>query len=105
MSKNISPGDLPQHWMHSHEEDTDTEMVFRPASYSFPLSRGRRSFELRPDGSLIEHGIAPTDRRQSTKGKWELEDNDQLVFKSSEAEASKVMQIVSVNKDRLVVKK
>jgi len=37
-------------WVHSHEEDSDEEMVFRPAAYEFPPSRGRRSFELKPDG-------------------------------------------------------
>jgi hypothetical protein len=105
MSKDISPAALPQHWMHSHEEDTETEMVFRPASYAFPLSRGRRSFELRPDGTLVEHGIAPTDRRHSTQGKWELRDRDELVFKGPGAEANTVMHIISANKDRLVVKK
>jgi len=30
-------------WVHSHEEDTDDEMVFRAADsgYAFPPSRGR----------------------------------------------------------------
>lgn len=106
MSKDISPDDLPKNWVHSHEEDTKTEMVFRPASYPFPLSRGRRSFELEPDGSLVEHGVAPNDRRQLAKGKWELKDDDRLVFyKSEAAEASRVLEIVSADKDRLVVKK
>jgi hypothetical protein len=47
-------------WVHSHEEDSDEEMVFRPAAYEFPPSRGRRSFELKPDGILAEGGIGPT---------------------------------------------
>ncbi len=45
---------LTRHWVHSHEEDTATQTVFRPATYDFPLSRGRRSFELRPDGTVLE---------------------------------------------------
>lgn len=48
-------------WVHSHEEDSDEEMVFRPAAYELPPSRGRRSFELKPDGILAEGGIGPTD--------------------------------------------
>ena len=53
---------LLQHWIHSHEEDTDTEMVFRPASFNFPPARGRKGFELSPDGTLIDYRIGPTDR-------------------------------------------
>ena len=52
--RRIPAGILCQHWVHSHEEDTETEMVFRPASHPFPRSRGRRSFELRPDGTFVE---------------------------------------------------
>ncbi len=43
---------LAQHWVHSHEEDTEEEMVFRPASYPFPPSRGRKSLQLEPGGRL-----------------------------------------------------
>jgi len=31
--------DLSGHWMHSHEEDRDDELVFRPASHQFPRAR------------------------------------------------------------------
>ena len=92
--------------MHSHEEDTNTEIVFRPATYNFPRSRGRRSFELKTDGILVEGGIAPDDRRQETQGTWELQDSDKLVlYTQSASQPSRVMPIVSVDKDRLVVKK
>lgn len=106
MGGKINTKALKQQWMHSHEEDTDTEMVFRPASFKFPLSRGRTGFELKPNGRLIELGIAPTDRRQRTEGTWKLEDDDQLRFYAkSKSESSRAMQIVSVDNDRLVVKK
>jgi hypothetical protein len=97
---------LYQHWVHSHEEDTPTEIVFRPATYTFPRSRGRRSFELKPDGSLVEGGIAPDDRRQATQGTWQLQDGDTLaLYTTSAAEPSRVMRIATVDKDRLVIKK
>ena len=97
---------LHQHWVHSHEEDTDTEMVFRPETYNFPRSRGRKSFELKPDGSLVQGGIGPTDRREETAGIWELKDDDKLaVYPESRSEPSRVMQIASVEEDRLVIKK
>ena len=59
-------------WIHSHEEDTRGEMVFRPSTYSFPLSRGRRSLELAPGGKLTEGGPGPTDRTQQAQGNWSL---------------------------------
>ena len=71
---------LCRRWIHSHEEDTETEMVFRPATYPFPRSRGRISFELRPDGTLVEQGIGPTDRRTEATGRWALAADGTLEF-------------------------
>lgn len=106
MPSQINREALYQHWVHSHEEDTATELVFRPATYHFPRSRGRRSFELKPDGSLLEGGMAPDDRRQETPGRWELQDDDTLaLYTQSAAEPSRVRRIVAVDQDRLVLKK
>ena len=97
---------LQQHWVHSHEEDTGTEMVFRPATFKFPPSRGRRGFELKPDGTLVDYGIAPTDGPQATRGTWELEDGNRLVLHpSSPSQPVRILPIASVDEDRLVVKK
>jgi hypothetical protein len=97
---------LHQHWIHSHEEDTESEMVFRPADFKFPPSRGRKGFELRADAVLIETGIGPTDRPLETQGKWKLENAGHLTFYSTpRSEPTKVMEISSVDKDRLVIKK
>jgi hypothetical protein len=96
---------LQQRWVHSHEEDTQEEMVFRPSSYNFPRSRGRKSFTLNADGSLLEIGIAPTDARQQSTGTWKL-DGDELAFYTKSANApSRVLKIASVDEHRLVVKK
>ena len=96
---------LQQRWVHSHEEDTDKEMVFRPATFEFPPSRGRRSFELKPDGSLVEGRIGPTDRPVETQGTWELEDDDRLVLRTDPSQMPRPMQIASVDEDRLVIEK
>lgn len=97
---------LHQRWVHSHEEDTPTEMVFRPASFRFPRSRGRRAFELAPDGRLVEIAIGPTDRPEEVLGAWELEDDRTLVLHSELApESRQVMRIVSIDGERLVVKR
>jgi hypothetical protein len=105
MSKKNLREALQQDWVHSREEDTDMEMVFRPASYDFPPARGRKSFALMPDGALIEGGIAPNDARQETEGRWELKDDHLAFYTKGATEPSRVMKIASVTKDRLVVKK
>ena len=90
--------DLCRHWMHSHEEDTDDQMVFRPASYRFPPARGRTGFDLKAGGSLVEHGIGPTDRRTQSEGRWKL---DGMTLRIG----ARAMTIVSLDRDRLVVRK
>lgn len=105
MSKKNLQAALQQEWVHSREEDTDTEMVFRPASYDFPPARGRTSFALQSGGKLVEGGIAPTDARTETEGTWKIDGDNLVFYTKSASEPSRVLQIVSVDKDRLVVKK
>lgn len=94
---------LHRRWTHSHEEDPAGATVFRPAEYSFPPSRGRVSYELAPDGTLLEAGIGPTDRPTSDVGAWSLEDDGRtLVLRVSGHEPRK-MEILSLDEDRLVV--
>lgn len=95
---------LCQLWVHSHEEDTATEMVFRPARYKLPPARGRFSFELKADGRLIRHAIGPTDRSRVSEGTWRL-DGDRLLLMPHSETAEQVLTIVSAGADRLVVRK
>lgn len=94
---------LNQQWMHSHEEDTPDEMVFRPSTYNFPPSRGRSGFELRPDGSARVLGIAPTDAPQEHQGKWTLDASNRLVVHVPALDETRAMTVVSSAPDRLVV--
>ena len=54
-------------------------MVFRPADHDFPRSRGRTSFELRPDGTYLESSPGPVDLPEETTGSWSLE-SDRLIL-------------------------
>lgn len=98
---------IQQSWIHSHEEDTETETVYRPADYDFPLSRGRSGFELKPENKLAEINIAPTDGTTEEAGSWNLKsDKDNLELQlNPESSTKRDLQIKSVSKDRLVVKK
>jgi hypothetical protein len=95
-----APKILLGRWLHSHEEDTDAELVYRPATYRFPPSRGRTGFELRPDGTMVESGIGPTDRRAESPGTWRLSGNTLVLDRAA---GSRVLAIVDAAPDRLKV--
>jgi len=106
MANQIDRAALSGKWVHSHEEDQGDKMVFRPASYNFPRSRGRRSFELAPDGRAVEHAIGPDDRPDASDGSWQLKDTDELELTTGGSNARKtVMKVLSAASDKLVVKK
>ncbi len=96
--------DLIGHWVHSHEEDRDGEMVFRPASFSFPRSRGRDSFELQKD-ALVQRGHGPGDAATVKGGTWSLSDDGKLTFfDDSGTKAARVLAVLSVAPDRLTLR-
>ena len=99
----IDVSHLVKSWMHSHEEDTETTSVYRPADYQFPPSRGRKGFHLLPGGAMITQRPGPADRTETTTDTWQL-DGRNLQVSSAEGDAQ-TMQILSVEPDRLVVKK
>lgn len=107
MAKRTTAAALYQHWVHSHEEDTDTESVYRPASYKFPPSRGRRSFDIKADGTVTDHRIGPDDRSLLATGSWKFqEEGPALVFyEKGSTQPKRVLHIASISKDRLVLKK
>lgn len=98
---------VQQSWYHAHEEDTATEKVYRrvPANNAIPPGRGRELLTLRPDGTLVRGGIAPNDARTEADGTWAIED-DTLALRFDETrESPRVLEIQSVDEERLVVKK
>jgi hypothetical protein len=105
VAKDVTPEVLQRRWLHSHEEDSDAEMVFRPASFKFPPSRGRAGFDLKPNQSYVDIGIAPTDGPQESTGTWKLQDDQLQLFNQSSATPARTLQIVSADKNRLVVRK
>ena len=97
----IDPDRLPGRWVHSQQEDTEDEMVFRAAEsgYEFPRSRGREAIELHPDGSYGGTVPGPTDRPEAAgEGEWTLEGN-RLVL------GDRVLEITAAEGDVLRVRK
>ena len=97
--------DLQQCWVHSHEEDTETETVYRPTSFDFPPARGRTGFELHADQSCIRIGIAAADGSVVSDGTWEVEDSDGLQIRIKCQNESQTLDVVSMDRDRLVIRR
>jgi len=89
--------------VHSHEEDTAAEMVFRRPTHPLPPSRGRMSIELRSDGSYIESSPGPVDVPEESRGSWSLEGNS-LVLGAEGDRPGHAWEIAAVNNDRLTVR-
>ena len=92
-------------WAHAHEEDTEDEMVFRPADADLPPSRGRMAFELRADGSFAEAGLGAADAPEEASGTWELEGATLRLSEGATQGVPREMEVVVAEKDRLVVRK
>ena len=93
---------LAGRWVHSHEEDTDDEMVFRAADsgYAFPPSRGREAIELRPDGTYAGTVPGPVDKPvPGDAGEWTLEDGKRLRL------GDRVLEVTSVEGGVLKVRR
>jgi hypothetical protein len=93
-------------------EETDSELVYRPATSvpSQPIGRGglegRMQMEFRPDGTCTVSGVGPDDRPQKSECKWELEGNERLLLKIELGPKSIFALIItSVEPDYLLIKK
>jgi hypothetical protein len=95
---------LEGRWVHSHEEDSEEEMVFRHATHPFPPSRGRTSFELRPDGGYVERSPGPVDAPRESSGRWSLE-GDRLALVATGEQPARVLEVTRVEPDRLVIRR
>jgi hypothetical protein len=91
-------------WVHAHEEDTDEQMVFRPADHDLPPSRGRTRFELREDGAYVEIAPGPVDVPVHSGGHWSLE-GDRLILEGEGELPGHAWRIVAAEPDRLTVRK
>ena len=96
---------LYQNWIHSHEEDdaANKYIVFRPATFSFPPARGRDGFEIKEKGVFIDRQIGPGDGNNMVERRWVMKDGVLLV--SSAEKQIYRFKIISLSKDKLVVKK
>ncbi|MET1088442.1 MAG: hypothetical protein ABWY04_15200 [Arthrobacter sp.] len=100
------PPDITGIWLHSHEEDTASTMMFHPRNYPFRPARWRDAIEVRADGTCIWHGSSADDRGQAVPGSWEdLGDGRAQITIPAEAGGPLQRRIQSWTADTLVVEK
>lgn len=95
---------LQGHWVHSNEEDSGDEMVFRPASHPLPPSRGRIFLDLKPDGSYAERAPGPVDAPVESGGRWSLK-GDRLLLAATGERPGHEWRVVAGEPDRLVLRR
>ncbi|GAA2449661.1 hypothetical protein GCM10010191_79240 [Actinomadura vinacea] len=99
-------------WLHSREEDTAAEEVYRPADHPFrPSRRPRRGLEFRADGTVVELRPGPDDRPRPVTGRWEAGPGGvlRLTFPpapdSAGAGRTREIRVLSCTADKLVIAK
>ena len=102
----IQENHLVKKWLHLHEEDTATQLVYRPADYAFPPARGRRGYEFLPNHSCNYIGISPRDGPATESCSWEWKAGEPPEIVLSFARGRKdVLRVISLDSDRLIVQK
>ena len=99
------PAEIFQRWIHSYEDDTPNTIVYHTSGYDFPLSRGRRGFELKEDGICIRYDIGPNDLPRKVVGKWKLEEEKIKMYFADKEFKTDDLSVISCDKNTLQIKK
>ena len=92
-------------WVHVREEDTEDEMVFRPAGTDLPPARGRMAFELRADGTFAETGLGAADVPEEASRQLGARGRHDHLSEGAAQGVPREMEVVTADEDRLVVRK
>lgn len=90
-------------WVHSFEEDTSEESVYRPKGYPLVRARGRREFQLHADGKVIDNSPGRDDLPAPVTGEWNLE-NSQVSINYLDGSGEQ-LSVKEVTPERLVIRK
>lgn len=90
-------------WVHSFEEDTSEESVYRPKGFSFNRARGRREFHLNPDGKILDNSPGRADLPEPVSGDWNVADAQVSIYYLDGSEEQ--FSIKEVTPEKLVIRK
>src|SRR5262245_16748059 len=105
MSGTIDTKLLCRHWVRSREEDTDTELVYRPADFPLPPSRGRAGMKFNSDGTFKRIGIGPTDISSVKSGAWKIGPGSGNEVRVEVEGEPQLLKIEELKQDRLAIKR
>ena len=98
----ISTKQLEGTWLVSREENNGDTLVYRPNTYSFPPSRGRTGFAIKPYGRFEQFDIAPTDGLAGRPGTWTPDGTTRLrIHLNDNREPDYTLEIISLKKQVL----
>ena len=90
-------------WVHVREEDTDDEMVFRPAGTDLPPARGRMASS--PRGRHLRGDRARRHRRTGGGQRQRALEGDTITLSEGATGVPREMEVVTADEDRLVIRK
>jgi len=102
MPVGIDPSQLVGTWWRVAEEDEPGLAMYRREGAPLPPARGRHGFTLMQGGRALLHGPGPSDRRESTESRWQLDAADHLHVEGVGGAAA---AIAALSDDRLVLKR
>jgi hypothetical protein len=95
---------LYQHWLHSREEQqqTDTDELYRPKDFKkFPPSRFRMEYIFYRNGDCEWYYLAPNDAHHFKSGKWRTDPNDKSILQIIIGETTVSFRVTELRKDKL----
>ena len=92
------------HWVQAGQEGDVG--VYRRFGTPLPPARGRRAFEIRPDGAFLHHGVGATDATRTTAGVWRAEGARRIRAEFPGTDLpSETLDVVDVDDDVLKVRR
>jgi hypothetical protein len=103
----VQAGQLIGTWLHSREEDTPTQSVYRPVNFDFPPARvSRPGYELKADGSCTLLGGSAHDGWSRERCTWELRPGDPAeITLTLPTGRREVLRVLSADQQRLLIQK
>ncbi len=95
---------LCQHWVHSREEEqqTDKAEIYRLKDFKkFPPSRFRMQYIFYKSGDCEWYYLAPNDTHHFKRGKWRVDPKDKSILQIIKADITESYRVTEIRKDML----
>jgi hypothetical protein len=100
---NNLPNTIFKQWLYSYEDKSEKGIeVYRPKSYPFPLSRGRKGFEIKPNGEFFSYDIAAADGYDVIPGKWKFIKPNELIVNFEDPQKKPYKFIIMSNDENIL---